>query len=152
MSKYSRKLKILLIYPIVGVSQYPPLGIGYLAAIAEQNGCQVKIIVRRTPYEDYSNEDICNQAKIFSPDVIGLTVFDEFSLRDIYDLMKRLSTLKASIVAGGPHATLYPREVLENAADIVVRGEGKETFSDLIEYFKGNMDFNPSLTPVPGNA
>lgn len=145
MSKYSRKLKILLIYPIVGVSQYPPLGIGYLAAIAEQNDCQVKIIVRRTPYEDYSNEDICNQAKVFSPDVIGLTVFDEFSLRDIYDLMRKLSTLKASIVAGGPHATLYPHEVLENFADIVVREQGEGTFSDLIEYFKGNMDFKQIL-------
>ncbi|MBN2167927.1 MAG: radical SAM protein, partial [Actinobacteria bacterium] len=52
-----------------------------------------------------------------------------------YDIAARIKKLKdVPVVMGGAHVTFKSDEALENGADYVVRGEGEETFVELIEY------------------
>ena len=72
-------------------------------------------------------------------------------------LKKRVQTIKESIassnlliVVGGPHATGAPEEVLDLGVEVVVIGEGEETFPDLIRTFAQKSFTRDMLANIPG--
>lgn len=130
--------RVLLIHPSTSLRNYgPPLGLAYLAASLEEKGAVVKIIDGAAKYRNFSEEEIVREAKLFSPKIIGITIKTAFPQR-AYRLSKVLSQIPALMVAGGPHATLFPEEVLDYSFDFVVRGEGEETIKDMVELAQGS--------------
>lgn len=112
-----------------------PLGLAYLAAIINK-GWVAKIIDATAPYSHGGIKYILVKALEYKPRFIGIsinTLFAGFA----YDLIKELKKFNFTIFAGGPHATLFPHEVLANGADIVVRGEAEHTVEELVRFFGG---------------
>ncbi|MHA1897465.1 MAG: B12-binding domain-containing radical SAM protein, partial [Promethearchaeota archaeon] len=134
-----RKLKIILINPYVPPDRFgtispwdvPSLGLGYIAAVLEQNHKDVSIIdafIERITPEKLN--EILEKKK---PDVIGLTAnaySAKYAAYMAYKIKQRFDTL---LVMGGPYPTSSYQYLLKhNLADIIVIGEGEYTFLELI--------------------
>lgn len=143
-------MKILLIFPpyslreeFQGLSEVgnmqPPLGIAYIGAVLEKAGHEVKII--DAPPLKLEIEDLCQEAKRFSPDFIGLSV-STVDFNKALELAKELKKkLEATIIIGGPHVTAVPEEVMAYPYfDFGVVGEGEETIVDLLKTLKNQGD------------
>ncbi|MFH1631214.1 MAG: radical SAM protein [Candidatus Aenigmatarchaeota archaeon] len=126
-------MKLILInprYPFYRGKDLFPIGLGYIAAISERCGCETKVLDMNVD----TKIDLKHTVEQFKPDIVGITctspVFDE--VKKLTKQIKLISSAK--IIIGGVHATFRPDECLE-IADIVVRGEGEQTFEDIL---KGN--------------
>lgn len=84
------------------------------------------------------------------PILIGITAVTGRQVGYASQLASKFhSRLKAPIVWGGKHATLFPKELLEGKiADFVIRGEGEISFRDLTHAVVGKMD----TAGIPGVA
>ncbi len=132
-------LRVCLISPpyasavksVVGISS-PPLGLAYLASMIKDEH-EVKIIDSNVL--NYGFEDIKKELKNFGPDIVGITsttpsIYEAYKVADI---AKKVNE-NCIVVIGGPHVTFLPEEVLMEckSIDIVVLGEGEETFRELV--------------------
>ncbi len=112
------------------VNSYPSLGLGYLAAIAEQEGHDAAVfdmgIRPKTPVVDDVREIVAWQ-----PDVIAFTSMTT-SYRSVEEAVSLLkAATPAPIIIGGPHATTLPELTLQNPhIDFLVYGEGEYVFRD----------------------
>lgn len=140
----NNNLKIALLYPIDSqslLSNNISLGIASIGAIALKKNCSVKVFIKSNLKISYKNEQLVRMISNYQPDIIGITVLDGLSIKNIYKLTRKLKTLNKPLIAGGPHASVRPHEILEYGSfDIVIRGEGEQTFSEVIEYFKGQRE------------
>ena len=127
-------MKILLITPprakIPPISDFPPLGLGFIGAVAKQGGHQVRIIDASL----WSWEKIRLAMQEENPDVIGTTCWTIERGQTFKTAHLAGETLPhAKIVMGGPHATAFPEHIfIKTPADYVVCGEGEETFRELL--------------------
>jgi anaerobic magnesium-protoporphyrin IX monomethyl ester cyclase len=113
------------------VNSYPPLGLGYLAAVMEQEGHQTAIFDLGLEPETPLAEAV-DAIVDFCPDLVGVTAMTNnyASAAETMTLLKE--RLSCPIVLGGPHATLFPEQlVADSAADYVIVGEGEETLREL---------------------
>ena len=125
---------------------YPPLGLAYIAAVAEEAGHRVRVIESEALH--YGYEDIYAEAEEFGPDIIGMPTFLN-TIRRCFKLAGgfKLKLPKARIVLGGVQATLNTAESMaQRAVDFVIRGEGERAFRDLLAALEGNL----SLSGVKG--
>jgi radical SAM superfamily enzyme YgiQ (UPF0313 family) len=125
-------MKIALIYPTTNPlpdDSFPHLGLGYLAAIARQEGHTARIFdmrIRKFAEEkQYLREDF---------NLFGITAssfsFSEASL--IAESVKKRFPEKI-VVLGGPHVSIGPEDIfLKSHFDTGVVGEGEETFRELL--------------------
>jgi radical SAM superfamily enzyme YgiQ (UPF0313 family) len=110
-----------------------PLGIGYIAAVLEQNNQNVKIVDCQ-PQDIRHNElrDILEKER---PDIIGFTATTlsyPSTLKAARDAREVLPD--ATLVIGGPHFTAAPQKTMANGAfDIGVMGEGEMTLLELVQ-------------------
>lgn len=137
-------MKILLVKAFrksrTSTSVVHPLGLMYIASTLKSKGFdKIEILDTRIlsrPYEVFSKrmEDL-------KPDVVGISALtaEAESLEILSQIAKRCNP-KTLVVAGGPHPTAYPEETLSNHnIDIIVYGEGEETFAELcLKYAGGN--------------
>ena len=82
------------------------------------------------------------------PLVVALSMLTS-QFEEMRTLMRQLRTefgSRIKIIAGGPHPTACPREVLASGADIVVRGEAEASFPELLKRIAAGLD----LEDVPG--
>jgi anaerobic magnesium-protoporphyrin IX monomethyl ester cyclase len=138
------------------INPLPPMGLGYLASIAERSGIQVKILdclIHGWEHEEYVNTDLVRvglsdkdiQDRIiqFKPDMVGINC--QFSRQykiyhQMFSLIKRIDP-RIIVVAGGPHATVCPEEVLSDEnCDYVLLGEAEESFQELIIALQKDTD------------
>ena len=111
---------------------YPPLGLGYIAAVLEKEGYDVKVIdLVDTPFEDV--EKIVKNEK---PQIVGISCnltdyrWGSFKLAQI---VKRIDP-NIKVIMGGSHATHMYQQILPNfPVDVIVRFEGEFTFLDLVK-------------------
>jgi len=151
-------IRILLICPSIEMSivrGYNPrmkecLGIAYLAGYLRQNGISVDILDANV--ETLTNEAILGRIGKKQYEIIGVSLI-AFQVEDaVISLIRFLSERledKPLFVVGGSHATLAHKELLEKYPEInyVVRGEGEETFYQLVlEVNQGN--FSPDILGV----
>jgi radical SAM superfamily enzyme YgiQ (UPF0313 family) len=114
------------------VNAYPSLGLGYLAAVAEQEGHECRIFdFGLRPKRPLAEEvqDVVD----FKPDLVAFTSMTTSyaSVEEAAAMLKE--ALGVTIVIGGPHATTLPDLTLENPhIDFLVYGEGEEVFRDFI--------------------
>ncbi len=109
-----------------------------------------KIIQRENPSEILRKVDLTEFDKIF----VLLPVLST-QANFLNEEMKRLKEIKTQnpspiiIIAGGPHPTYYPEDVLNQGVDFVVRGEAEESFPRLI---KAVIEDTKEWRGIPGVA
>lgn len=114
------------------INSYPPLGLGYLAAVMEREGHEVAIYDLGLDPEREMARDVA-EVVAFEPNLIGVTAMTNnyHSAEQLIALLKK--QIGCPIVLGGPHATLFPqRLVADPHIDYVIYGEGEETLTDLV--------------------
>jgi anaerobic magnesium-protoporphyrin IX monomethyl ester cyclase len=128
-------VRILLVNPKsklpIDTRTSPPLGLAYLASVAERRGDQVSVY--DGDIEEVSLEDAL---RAFVPDLVGITANTTqitAAWRDA-ELVKRLSAVaNVPVILGGPHPTSLPEEsAAKPSVDVVVRGEGEATWLELL--------------------
>jgi len=145
-------MSVLLINPpytekVYGTKQapsvQPPIGLGYLAAILEKKGIEVKILDANAEF--LKPEEAVEKILSSSAKYIGFT-----SVTTTIPLIYRLSSLIKEkdctkiIIVGGPHVSFTAEQTLKDcpAIDIVVRGEGELTLCELINFLKEKKDIS----------
>jgi len=140
------------------INPLPPMGLGYLASIAERLGIKVKILdclMHGWDHEEYMNEsivrvglsdkDIQEQIIQFKPDMVGINC--QFSRQykiyhHMFSLIKKIDQ-RIVVVAGGPHATVCPEEVLsDDKCDYLLVGEAEDSFRELIEALQQDTEIS----------
>lgn len=138
----NEKARVLLLNPpTAAVSTEVLLNLAYLSAALRMNGHEVKVIDATAPHKPYTPQDINSVVREFKPHFIGVTLTVVF-IAQTYDYLRDLAKLGVAIVAGGPHPTALPEEVLQNGSDIVVIGEGEDTIVELAQYFIGKKELS----------
>jgi radical SAM superfamily enzyme YgiQ (UPF0313 family) len=133
-------MKISLIFPpanfLISQMVNPPLGIGYLSAYLKKYG-----------YQDVSIYHIVdNKIPDIESDIIGIS----FTTPQFPAAVKVLQELKKTnpnslFVAGGPHATACPKDVLGCGFDVVVVGEGEEALLDVVRKRERGDNIEPIM-------
>lgn len=121
----------------------PALAIPYLIGYQQENGCtEVKWYVKEFGIEDKDPYDALGEIEDIQPDVVGICGYSK-DMRNIYNFSDLIGYLvpKATRVLGGYHATALPEEGLDHF-DIVVRGEGLDTLTELIDTLNNGGDFS----------
>jgi len=116
------------------------MGLAYVAAAAEESGHNVRVIDAEALAIGY--DTIAEKIKTFSPELIGMQTFCANLPRcyRVAEIAKEISS-EIRVVLGGVQATLFPEDQFENPyIDIVVRGEGEITFTELLETLSDHGD------------
>ena len=125
-------MKVLLVYARFNqeVSYRVPLGIAYIATVLREN--KIDVVLREgalyKSWENYKRDLL----KIKS-DIVGISL-SSFLVENAFNYAKATKEImpKCKVVFGGPHASIMMGEILKDKnVDIVVYGEGEETFLDL---------------------
>ncbi len=132
-------MKILFVYPNITRAKSPQLGICMIAAVAHQLGHECSLYDLTTvPDEGEEFSTFKSKLDSFDPDLLAVSCrSNEWSF--INQLFQSVDAGNILKVFGGPHATVAPEEVI-NIADIVVIGEGEDTFSELLKRIAGGED------------
>lgn len=111
---------------------YENIGIRYLASYAESKGIPSIVIEQRDKPEDRVQEEV----ESHNPDFVGFTVmaYNYEQSRQMALRLKRKKDITA--IFGGPHASGYPKIVLDEGVDYAVVGEGEETFVELVNVLR----------------
>lgn len=135
-----KKYRVLLIYPPSKTQLHRscPMGILLLAAILEKAGYEVHILDANAARNRRDTENIAQIATELKPDIIGITLLTPM-IRESYKLVSRLKGIGAELIAGGPHATIMPDEVIAHGFDAVVIGEGEATVEEAFKALLGLM-------------
>ena len=142
-------MRVLLLNPasrntfqMVGII-FPPLGVLYVAAAIRDRGYEVEVVDRvvTSPAIDYS-----------AFDVVGIHS-DTTRFNQAFELACLAKAAGARVVMGGPHPCFVAEDILSSGmVDAVVKGEGEETFPDLLDAWRegGDPDSIPGLIlPTP---
>lgn len=129
-----------------GGSELPPLGLGYLAANAEEHGFKTRILDCMA--EKMSIESAAGQILKEHPKVVGFSSYTIFmgETTELARLVRQRSDAK--IVIGGGHITCVPELTMQRFPefDVGALGEAEETLVDLLTAFRDGRD----LSTVPG--
>lgn len=157
-------MKILLINPPddlgiflgkgkIFVPTLEPLGLLYISAVCKQQGYTVSVIDAFA--EGLSSQDLKDTLSRIRPDVVGFSSFISNG-NVIYELGKWIKKEypDITVVFGNIHASVYAEAYLKNGCcDIVVHGEGENTFLKILELLKDKQkDFStvPSISYLNG--
>jgi radical SAM superfamily enzyme YgiQ (UPF0313 family) len=138
---------VVLVYPNIvrGWQARPrtamPLSLLCLATPVMNAGYDVKIIDQRVETE-WRSALIQELRK--DPVCVGISSMTGPQLRHALDISKMVKEYGNSpVIWGGAHASLLPDQTLKNKnIDIVVQGEGEETFPELIQALDGKRSLN----------
>jgi len=148
------KLKVMLIFPSslhCKLSRFipyePPLGLAYIAAMLEKNDWNVKILDCLA--SSFNLAKLAKSIRAYKPNVIGVSCLtaNRFDAFTTVTLAKEASP-DSVICMGGPHVSLAAEDTLKHiqAIDMVIRGEGEFTMTDLVQ----TIEKGESLSKVLG--
>jgi len=104
-----------------------PLGLGYLAAILEQEGHDVELWDGSV-----EEEPLGETLKSQRFDIVGISSVTPL-IYEAWDAARQAKMRGAVSILGGPHPTLMPGESLEHPeVDLVVRGEADESIVEVM--------------------
>jgi anaerobic magnesium-protoporphyrin IX monomethyl ester cyclase len=143
-------LKVLLINPWRDTKYpQPPLGLAMLAAVLERKGHSVKILDLAAL--ELSENSLSHVISGETPDVVGITAMTPV-INSAINVARKVKEVNDEIVValGGAHATLFPEEILRLVpqVDIVVRGEGEETMTELVETLEQGESLSSEILGV----
>lgn len=142
----------------IDINPLPPLGLGYLGSVLENNNIEVKIVDcllegwhnRSKMTEDIiriglSFEQIEDIIRSYGPDIVGvnnLFTKQRENAHKIYAIAKKIDK-NIITIAGGAHPTAMPEMVLSDQnLDYAVLGEGEESIIELIRTVENKSDFS----------
>ena len=152
-------MKILFLYPLwtgeyKGIAgyfakksggTYIPYNLAILAAIAENEGHEAKII--DAELEKISIEDSIPLIKDFNPDIIAMTGMTPFfNVIEEAALKLKENNIQAKICVGGPHVSIMEEKVLTDQFDYAFMGEGEEPWKKFLNV----LEADGPLSEVPG--
>lgn len=136
-----------------------PLGLACIASGLIKNNHDVKILDLNIL--DNPEMQLQKEIRAFKPDFVGITSTTPL-IRKAYLIAKAVKQIDKNIfiIAGGPHPSALPREVLtEGDVDCVVKGEGDLAVKSIVEnavtnnsgniFFKRNGDVSAAVTQEP---
>lgn len=133
---------VLLIYPFFkprrdrSVFRFPPLGISYIAAALQKAGHSVHLV----DCTFLDRQDALNKALAVQAQVVGI-----YSMASMFDesvwFARQLRSHCRLLVAGGPLPTCDPVSFLDYF-DVVVRGEGEQTITELLTAYADGSGFS----------
>jgi anaerobic magnesium-protoporphyrin IX monomethyl ester cyclase len=136
---------VLVVPPAAEPLNTPLLGVAYLAAALSRAGHTPLVIDAASPAGPHDPDAVLALARALEPDLVGLHL-KTAGLRQAYEVGARLRALDVPLVAGGPHATAAPGEVLEHGFDAVCVGEAESTLVELAD----GVDAGRGVTNVTG--
>jgi radical SAM superfamily enzyme YgiQ (UPF0313 family) len=113
-----------------GKSDVPPLGLAYIAGLAEKTGFSAEIL-------DMNISSNRLESSIKKAGLVGISCYTHNYQRAL-EVLGTAKLHEKCVVIGGPHATPLYREVLGDGFDYAVRGEGEYPMVNLL---KKNNDF-----------
>jgi len=139
-------LRVLFVEPpkdfwfIMGQYIPPPFAILALAAYLEDVNKNIEIEVLDCQAEKLSWEGLEKRIEALQPDVVApssLTTSNAYTALRVAELAKKVNPSITTVV-GGQHFTALAEESLEAypGLDVVVRGEGEQTFAELVDAFE----------------
>lgn len=126
-------------YKFLGVVA-PSLGIGYMAAVLEQNNIDVDVLDASAL--DLSYDEVGDEILKRNPDIVSITALTP-TMGVALDSADKIKQVKPDtvVVLGGYHPTFEYESVLaEESVDVVVRGEGEYTFLELVQTIEKGGD------------
>jgi len=123
-------MRVTLVQTDTGGS-YPPLSLGYLAAVVAERGHEPRVIDLQIPAQRDRWEELLVESR---PDLVGVTALTP-SIGQAGSLAARARELvpAARTIVGGFHATMEPEQTLRDHAafDYLCVGEGEATLAEL---------------------
>jgi magnesium-protoporphyrin IX monomethyl ester (oxidative) cyclase len=164
-------MKIMLIIPpstlwsIERPHVVQPLGIGYIAAVLEKEGYEIKVLDAvalgwqeylskwqgknvnkgKTIHFGISWDEIKKYVEEARPDVVGISSAYTCQSENVHKTAEVVKNAgkNITVVVGGAHPTAFPELVLKDRnVDIVVIGEGELTVVELMQKLKGGSDYS----------
>jgi len=126
-------------------SNLEPLGLEYIAAIAEKEGHNINLLQQVDEPEDIFLKKIFDT----QPDVVAFTTMT-YSYPSAIKIAKKIKDKNKNIITvfGGIHVTSVPASIKEECIDFIILGEGEYSFRDLIN----TIEFDGDLSKVKGIA
>jgi len=133
-----------------------PLGLAYIAAYLEQHHYGVSIIDARSLSKDrvivscgkalygLTDDELRLEIEKRAPDIVGISCMYTAYSGDAHRVAKIAKDINRAIVVvmGGAHASTFPIMALkDNNVDVVVHGEGEETFLGLVKYIENKQEY-----------
>ena len=136
-------MNILLINPPGKISFIsPPLGLLYIAASLKEDGHNVSIVDYNL--EKIKQDDLCRIVVERKIEAVGISVVTP----KVHGAMELAKFVKRKfpeiiVIAGGPHATLVPEELMKEcpAIDFIIQGEGEIRSKELFSKLKNKTDY-----------
>lgn len=121
-----------------------PLGVMYLAAIIKRDmpHVDVKILDLRVQKNPYHPDILRKEIQSYAPEVAGISTLtvEAKNMHDVAGVIKSVGR-DIPVIIGGPHASSFTEEILgDNNVDVVVKGEGENTFLELLQAFEFYRD------------
>jgi anaerobic magnesium-protoporphyrin IX monomethyl ester cyclase len=126
---------------------YPPLGVMYVAAYAEQH-TDYNVEILDMLAESTSYNELETEVRKRQPEIVGITA-TTFTLIDVMIAARIVKSVDRGIkvVLGGPHVHIYPEETIRlPEVDYLVLGEGEIPFTELLQ----NINNPGALKEVKG--
>lgn len=137
-------VKVVLVYPFFhpandnSIFRFPPLGLGYIAAVLEQQGVEVELVDCTFLKPEQAIARVVNA----HPEVVGF--YCMFSMKKTtLELARSLRVLLdpgCLFVVGGPLPSWTPESFL-GVFDAVAVGEGEQTMAELVRCLMENKSF-----------
>jgi len=121
---------------------YPPLGLGYIAAVLRKAGYKLTFLDNQIL--QLNGNSFKNEIKKISPDVVLLSSMTPL-WPEIVKLGKLVKEISSQIIVGvgGPHLSVYAQESLSSKAfDFGVYGEGEDAILDILEAIKAGRSLD----------
>ncbi len=109
-----------------------PAGLGYIGAVLKKNGHHVTAIDLLA--NKISDDEFLGKIYHDKPDIVGFSCLTSSASRAVI-LARKIKQFCPEIILiwGNMHATIFAQELLsEGLVDVVVRGEGEKTMSELV--------------------
>ncbi|MEO8703450.1 MAG: radical SAM protein [Kofleriaceae bacterium] len=108
----------------------PLLSFCHIAASLRAGGHEVALLDASAPNAPHAHAEIEARIAAFAPDLVGLHV-KTLHAQPAYALARDLAHYL--LVAGGPHATIVPDELLQHGFRFAIRGEGEDALVELAD-------------------
>jgi len=146
-------MKVLLFYPRWTIQYgsishfakkagvYPPLNLAYIAALAEREGHEAKIVDGEV--EKLDNQVLTEIAVDYKPDIIGVTASSPFFhfASDLASLLK-VRIPDVPIMIGGPHITVRKERDFLDVFDFAFIGEADISFPMFLGRYEKKQDIS----------